>query len=96
MRVLRLSGTAQTVSKDVTCAAFVRGYQPKDLVPGSGITQQDVKVILSPTDLVDFPGIVPTRNDRIIRQGKPLAVQAATGIYVAGTLVRIEVQARGG
>lgn len=96
VRVLRLTGAAQTVSKDLTCAAFVRGYQPSELIAGSGLTQQDVRVILSPTDLATFPGVVPVRNDRIVRQGKPLAVQAATGIYNGTTLIRVEVQARGG
>lgn len=105
VRLQRLTGTQQ-IAFEVECAAFIRGYQPADLIAGSGITQQDVKVILSPTEIerAQWPGgqpqttgdkRVPARNDRIIRNGRPLTVQAATGLYVGGELVRIECQARG-
>lgn len=101
----RLTGTQQ-IPYSVTCRAVVRGYAPEELIAGSGITQQDVKVILSPTEIevAGWPGAqpqtsgdkrVPVKNDRILRQGRPLTVQAAAGIYVGGELVRIEATARG-
>lgn len=105
-RLTTAPGGAQ-VSFECTCRAVVRGYTPAEIVSGSGIIQQDVKVILSPSDIerAQWPGAtpmpegvdrrVPVRNDRIIRQGRTYAVQAAQGIYVGGELVRIELQVRG-
>lgn len=139
VRWQRLSGVGRTVVFDILCLAQVRGYAPAELVAGSGITQQDVKMILSPAAAIaafgelsttetaasrrlalhsggalalhsggalalhgdgstasDSP--IPVRGDRIVRvvEGRPYAVQAATGIYPQGVLVRIELQARGG
>lgn len=91
----------------VTCRAVVRGYTPEELIAGSGITQEDRKVILSPTEITaaDWPGPMPVRpnvdkripsgGDRVMRHGQAMAVQAAEGIYVQGQLVRIEARARG-
>jgi hypothetical protein len=107
VRLLRLIGTQQ-IAFEAECQAHVRGYQPRELSAGAGITQQDVKMILSPTDIErhGWPGAtpvpagtdkrIPGKGDRIIRQGRPYAVQAGAGLYVAGELVRIELQARGG
>jgi hypothetical protein len=105
IQLQRLTGT-QGISFEVQPRARITGYRPEELIAGSGITQQDVKVILSPTQIErkGWPGAqpqagdkrVPLKNDRIIRQGRPLTVQAGAGIYVDGTLVRIELQARGG
>lgn len=90
----------------VGCPATIRGYNPSDLVAGSGIGQQDQQVIMSPTRLraSGWPGtatrppgdpLVPKQGDRIISNRGVLTVQAANGIYVESTLVRIEMQARG-
>lgn len=88
---------------EVTCRAFVRGYQPQELV--AGITQQDKKVILSPTQIVAASWTsgrsahedarVPMKGNRIILNSGPATVQAAAGLYVAGTLARLELQVRG-
>lgn len=104
IRLQRLTGTQQIVF-EVECRAVVRGYQPEEIVSGSGITQGDSKVILSPSEIErkGWPGPqphsgdkrVPIKGDRIIRQDRPMAVQAAAGIYVDGELVRIEAQVRG-
>ena len=98
VQVRRLTGTSRTIVADVPCAAHIRGYRPEELIQGSGIAQTDVKMILSPTDLASFPGIIPVRNDPIIRlsNNKQYVVQTATGLYTAGVLVRVELQARGG
>lgn len=89
---------------DVTCPASIRGYLPAELV--NGITQQDCKVILSPTQInaAVWPGPqgsgpdirIPSRNrgDLCIINGEIRTVQAAVGLYVQGVLVRIELQVR--
>jgi len=38
---------------------------------------------------------IPRNGDRVLRNGLPMTVQAAEGIYVQGELVRLECQARG-
>lgn len=90
---------------EVVCNAFVRGYAPDELV--GGITQQDAKVIISPTEIIanDWPGPatspttsdrrVPRKGDRTYIAGKARAVEAAAGLYLAGELVRIEMRVLG-
>ena len=90
-----------TVAQAVTLRAFVRGYQPDELV--NGITQQDAKVILSPTGLASFnsgaaSGLdvkVPIKGNRMVINGRTRAVEAGVGISMAGTLVRVEVAVKG-
>lgn len=92
----------------VDCPASIRGYTPQELV--NGITQQDSKVILSPTQInaEGWPGIqvsgqpdirIPskTRGDTCTINGNKRSVQAGVGIYLPGNpdkLVRIELQVR--
>lgn len=98
--VQRVTG-GTTVAQAVTVRAFVRGYQPQELV--NGITQQDAKVILSPTGLAAFnsgaaAGLdvkVPIKGNRMVINGRARNVEAAVGIYMAGTLVRIEARVLG-
>jgi hypothetical protein len=90
----------------VTVRAQVRGYSPEELV--GGITQQDSRVILSPTQIeaAQWPGPttspvagdrrVPRKGDQMVIAGIARTVEAAAGIYVAGTLVRIECRVLGG
>lgn len=88
--------------------ASIRGYRPDEIVAGSGITQKDVKVIMSPTEInrSGWPGAaaapagtdkrLPRHGDRILTGRGTLAVQGdAAGIFMGATLVRIECQARG-
>jgi hypothetical protein len=89
----------------VTVRAFVRGYAPDQLV--GGISQQDVKIICSPAEIdaagwPETPQVTAAGDKRIPRRGDmvktsrgPAAVQSAGGVYIDGTLVRIEIQARG-
>jgi hypothetical protein len=102
VRLLRMTGTgAQSrVLQEVSCRMTLRGYAPNEVVQGSGITQQDQRMILSPTRLIaeNWPGdgkYVPRAGDRIVSTRGVLTVQAAAGIYVDDRLVRIEGQARG-
>lgn len=106
----RVKGTsvATTQNVDVTCRAFVRGYQPSELV--GAITQQDRKVILSPTqiDTAGWPADeadstspidarIPRKNrgDKCVIAGRICSVEAAEGVLIDGTLVWINMQVRG-
>jgi hypothetical protein len=102
IRLMRLaSPPASGIAAVVTCLAAVRGYDPSDISPGSGITQQDQKMILSPTLIVaaGWPGAglspVPRQGDRIVSNRGPLTIQDAAGTYVQDVLVRIEARVRG-
>lgn len=103
----RVVGTTNRVFNDVTCRAFVRGYAPNELI--AGITQQDSKVILSPTQInrAQWPGGQPpntpgdpripskNRGDKAIIAGKERTIESATGIPIDGELVRIEMRVLG-
>lgn len=87
----------------VDCRAFVRGYEPSEMI--GGITQQDSRVIISPTQIetagwtsgrpADEDRRVPVKGNKAIIQGKERNVEAAVGKYVAGQLVRIEMRVLG-
>lgn len=91
----------------VTCKALLRGYAPSDMIGNSGITQQDQVVIISPSEIneAQWPGgapdnapgdkRVPRAGDRIRSQRGTMTIQAASGIYMQDTLVRINISARG-
>lgn len=106
----RVKGTSLATQQnvDVTCRAFVRGFAPNELV--GSITQQDRKVILSPTqiDEADWPADeadstslidprIPRKNrgDKCIIGGKLYSVEAAEGILIDDTLIRINMVVRG-
>src|SRR5688572_22411935 len=97
----RVKGTTLAVQQnvDVTCRAFGRGFSPNELV--GSITQQDRKVILSPTqiDEADWPEDeadstslvdprIPRKNrgDKCIIGGKLHSVESAEGILIDDTL----------
>lgn len=102
----RLTGS-QLITTTVTCRAFVRGYEPEEVV--GGINQNDKRVIMSPTEIIadGWPGPnssatpterdrrVPIKGDRAVIKGRNYNVEAAGGIYVRDDLVRIEMQVRG-
>jgi hypothetical protein len=95
------------VKYKVDCRAFVRGYQPAELV--GGILQGDSKVVLSVAEIEaqGWPGPnssttptnqdrrVPRKGDDIIIMGKSRNIEVATPVYLNGELVRIELAARG-
>jgi hypothetical protein len=99
---LRRPGTP-AVSADLP--AFVRGYKPQELV--GAITQGDSEVTLSPTHIAEsgWPGAlaqvdgtdaaVPRKGDKVVIQGRLRNVEAAVPIYLAGTLVRVNLTVRG-
>lgn len=100
-------GAANRALSSVTCRAFVRDYQPNELIAGGPIMQGDSHIIMSATqiDAAQWPGgtvttstldpRIPVKPDVIIAQGRTRTVQAAHGIYIGDTLVRIEAQVRG-
>lgn len=92
----------------VDCMAFVRGSVPQQLV--GQIMQGDTNVIISPTEInaAGWPGAsvptlptdqdprVPVQGDSVVINGKPRKIVAPPqGIYLAGTLVRINIQVAG-
>lgn len=105
LRRLTLGPNGVQIPFSVDCAAAVRGYAPNELV--NGITQQDSKVILSPTEITRAgwpgPAMVPTtldrrvplKNDKVIIDGRVRNVEAAIGVSVGSELVRLEIQVKG-
>lgn len=106
----RVKGTTLATQEnvDVTCRGFVRGFSPNELV--GSITQQDRRVILSPTQIddADWPADeadstsmidprIPRKNrgDKCIIGGKPHSIESAEGILIDDTLVRINMVVRG-
>jgi hypothetical protein len=97
----------QRVPFKVRCRAFVRGYAAQELV--GGIAQTDLKIVMSPTEIVraGWPGPnssamstnqdrrVPRKGDAVIISGRKRAVETAGGIYVAAELVKIEMRVLG-
>lgn len=86
---LRRPGTPNI---DVTVQAFVRGFQPAELV--GGIEQGDAQVILSPTSLGLWP-LPVTIGDKVLIAGAPKDVQAPEHVRMLDTIVRINLQVRG-
>lgn len=102
---LALNAGVQSVAAQVTCRGVVRGYRPQELGGGGPVGQDDCKVILGPTEIAAAgwqsgrpaheDGAVPMKGNRVMIAGRSHNVEAAAGIYLAGTLVRIELQVRG-
>lgn len=100
---MTLGPSGVQVAFSVNCIAFVRGYEPSEMV--GGITQQDSRVIISPTEIVaagwtsgrpaNEDRRVPMKGNRAIIKGKVRNVEAAVGKYVGGELVRIEMRVLG-
>lgn len=104
VKLRRLLGTQQTPI-EAAVTAFVRNYDPKELV--NGLVQGDCMVTISPTDLdaAQWPGgtatlndmdkRVPTIQDKIVIAGVERRIKAPKPIYLAGRLVRIDLTATG-
>jgi len=101
----RMVGTNPSVPVDVTLQAVVRGYEPRDLV--GGITQDQLKVILSPSALTaaQWPGglppgsgieqALPKKGDKAVIAGRVRTIEAAVPVRVRGRVVRIELRVLG-
>lgn len=79
-------GAAGTVREG---PGFVRGYDVEKVV--GLVTLADRKVIISPTD---FGNDLPRASDDFATQGKLGKVQEVEPIYLADTLVRVEMRVR--
>ena len=100
---MTLGPSGAQIPLSVFCIAFVRGYEPDQMV--GGITQQHRRVILSPTQIIaagwtsgrpaSEDGRVPKEGNKVIIGGKVHNVEAAGPKYVAGELVRIELSVKG-
>lgn len=100
------AGTSK-VKYSVTCPAMVRGFTATEVIPGSGISQQDSRVIISPTQINQRqwpgPAVKGPADPRIPKagvtdvtvNGVTKAVISAVGLYIDGTLVRIEIALKG-
>lgn len=82
---------AVTVSEEITCPAAIRIFGPQDLEAAGDV--QDIRVVLSPTGLASFG--VPSRDDRILIDGDPANIVQINPMYFGGTLVRVNLLARG-
>jgi hypothetical protein len=84
--------TGNTTEGQVTVRAFVRGYEPSELI--GLIKQGDKKVTVSPTGLGGFGE--PRENQFVVVDGKPRAIQGEPEfIRVDSVLVRINMTVRG-
>jgi hypothetical protein len=88
--VLSRAGGSPT---DATCRGFVRGFKPDEII--GSVQQLDSKVILSPTSLGAGNWPIPVDGDRVKVAGVWKRVMAATGVTLADTVVRVELQVRG-
>jgi hypothetical protein len=103
LRRMQLVAGVQSVLSSVDVRIVMRQYGPQELV--GGITQGDSFVILSPSEIIaaNWPGTVtspgdkrvPKHGDQLIVQGIARTVQTGTPFYIAGALVRLELQVRG-
>jgi hypothetical protein len=96
-----LRRTVGSNTTDVACRAKVSGYQPQEIVSGSGLMQGDSQVIISPTQIIaaGWPGDaasqvvgdsrIPKSGDFAIISERRRTVKAAVPIYMANVLVRI-------
>lgn len=92
------------------CWAKLTNYTAQDVAAGTGIQQQDVKAILSSSELdrQGWPGAAPVKagapdpripknqTDRVRAARGSFAIQDGRPTYVDGVLVRLELQLRGG
>ena len=106
----RIVGTVNTVNIDVVVRASPRAVSgPDELV--NGIGQDDLKIILSPTQIkaAQWPGggingvapfnpdrSLPKRGDRVIVKGRSYHVEISNPIAIDDEVVRIELTTKGG
>lgn len=102
----RTVGTTTQSNIDVTCRAGVRGAGPDELFTGQGVTQTQLIVIISPTQIKEaqWPGGVPLGDtepvglpragDFVIVKGRKRAVLYVNPIEV-DEIVRINMNVAG-
>ena len=92
----RLTGTTTQVRHDVVCQAVVRGYEPHELISGSGIVQGDRQVAISNAEITDaqWPG-PPRANDKCVIDGRQTNIQACDSRRLRNDVVLHLIQVRG-
>lgn len=90
-QTIRLRRDAVTI----TVKGFVRGFTADELVAGSGISQDQDKVILSPSSLSGWAGPPPGEDDWCEIDGKFRSVVLGRAIKMNDVVVRIELQVKG-
>lgn len=106
----RTFGTTSQTDVDVTVQANVRAVSQPDMLI-SGITQDDVKVIMSMTQIIaeGWPGQgdeddapffvdrrVPRKGDTLIINGQMYRAEMVNQIKIGTEVVRIEITTKGG
>lgn len=104
-RVVVVNGVA--TNYDLACPAFVRDYKPSEIM--GAVVQGDRMVSLSPTNVTVAAWLgplpvkvgenpdrrVPMKGDKLVIAGRVTNIEAGNGVYIGGTLVRINLQVRG-
>ena len=99
-RILARHGEPVTFQRDdfntgnvfIPTMAFVRGFDPTELVAGIDVSSSHVT--LSPTDFA-ASGILPTKGDYILVAGKSRYVDVAEIRRIGVTSVRFELRVTG-
>ena len=101
----RMTGSDNQAESSVRCLAIVRQYDPSEL--GEGIIQGDSLLIVGLDEInnASWPGgrigptvgdpRVPVKGDKVMVAGTERSVEVADPLYVAGTLVRLNIRVRG-
>ena len=77
----------------VTIRAFVRGFDPDELV--NGITQSDSKVVVSPTSLKNWPDQRLKDGDAAEINGQWRRIEVADPILMQDAIVRWQLKVKG-
>ncbi|WP_029002727.1 hypothetical protein [Azorhizobium doebereinerae] len=100
----RMSGAGQArTSVDVDCRAFVRDFDPSELI--NGMVQGTSEVVISPSEIIvaawesgrpaGQDANVPMAGNMVTIRGKDRRVMAAEPFYANDTLVRIRMAVEG-
>jgi hypothetical protein len=92
----RLTGTTTQVRHEVLCQAVARGYEPHELISGSGIVQGDRSVVIANSEIADaqWPG-PPRVNDKCVIDGRQTNIQACDTRRLRNETVLHFIQVRG-
>lgn len=80
---------------EVSIKGFPRGYKPDEI--GSGISQGDSQVVISPTHLQGsaFQAVLPRKLDQVEYGGRRRNVENVDAVLLDDVVVRINMQVRG-
>lgn len=90
---------ASSVAMSIVVPAWIRSSEPQDLLSSEA---RDMQVVISSTVILapmfGSPAVaygLPLKDDRIIIQGNNANIEDVMPIYYGGTLVRVNLVARG-